>query len=183
MNKLKEVIVVEGKSDTNHLRDLFGDVDTIETTGSSIDEQTLQKIEKAQKVRGVIVITDPDFNGLRIRKIINDRVPGVKNAFLNRKDAVPGKSQGSLGVEHADKASLEEAFDNLFTYDESNPSDITQQDLIEMGLSGQADSKQKREKVADKLKIGYGNTKQFLKELQMFQITKSQLQTVLKEIE
>ena len=38
--KIKQVIVVEGKTDTNHLKKLF-DVDTIETNGSAVSKSTL----------------------------------------------------------------------------------------------------------------------------------------------
>ena len=38
--KIKQVIVVEGKTDTNHLKKIF-DVDTIETNGSAISKSTL----------------------------------------------------------------------------------------------------------------------------------------------
>ena len=53
-------------------------------------------------LRGVIVSTDPDYNGERIRKIIMEAVPTAKHAFLNRGEATPkSKTKGrSLGVEH-----------------------------------------------------------------------------------
>ena len=40
MRKIKEVVVVEGKTDTATLKQLF-DVDTIETSGSGINEDIL----------------------------------------------------------------------------------------------------------------------------------------------
>ena len=52
--KIKEIIVVEGKNDTNVLQSFF-DCDTIETGGDQVNEGTLQRIEEAQKQRGVIV--------------------------------------------------------------------------------------------------------------------------------
>ncbi len=62
--KIKEVIVVEGKDDTTAIRRAV-DADTIETNGSAINEETIEKIKLAQKTRGVIVLTDPDFPGKR----------------------------------------------------------------------------------------------------------------------
>lgn len=41
MKRIQEVIVVEGKTDTATLQQLF-DVDTIETSGSGINEAILQ---------------------------------------------------------------------------------------------------------------------------------------------
>ena len=62
MKKIKEIIVVEGKSDTALLKELF-EVDTIETHGLALDKKTLELIKEANKTRGVIVLTDPDFPG------------------------------------------------------------------------------------------------------------------------
>ena len=67
--KIPEVIVVEGKDDTANLR-RFYEVDTYETRGSAIDQDDLERIATLQELRGVIVFTDPDYNGERIRKII-----------------------------------------------------------------------------------------------------------------
>ena len=97
--KIREVIVVEGKDDTKRIN-MAVNADTLETRGSAISDETLEQIEELQEKRGVIVFTDPDFSGEKIRKIIQEAVPGVKHAFLNRRDAVPDH-KGSLGVEHA----------------------------------------------------------------------------------
>lgn len=78
--KIEEIIVVEGKDDTRRLQEVF-DVDTIETIGSAIDDTILDQIEHAQETRGVIVFTDPDFSGEKIRKIIMEVVPDAKHAF------------------------------------------------------------------------------------------------------
>ncbi len=68
---IQEVIVVEGRDDTKRLREVFPDVDTIETRGSAINDEIVEKIALAQEKRGVIVFTDPDFHGEKIRKIIS----------------------------------------------------------------------------------------------------------------
>lgn len=85
MSKFKQIIVVEGRDDTKRLHEAFGDVDTIETRGSAISEKTLALIKKAQATRGVIVLTDPDFPGEKIRKTISAAVPGVTHAFYRAK--------------------------------------------------------------------------------------------------
>ena len=66
MKKIKEIVVVEGKTDTALLKELF-EVDTIETHGLALDQQTLELIQEASKSRGIIVLTDPDFPGKKIR--------------------------------------------------------------------------------------------------------------------
>ena len=56
-------------------------MDTYETRGSAIDQDDLERIATLQELRGVIVFTDPDYNGERIRKIIMQEVPQAKHAF------------------------------------------------------------------------------------------------------
>ena len=103
--KIREVIVVEGKNDTNVLRQYF-DCETIETHGTSLDAQTLELIRLTQARRGVIIFTDPDHPGEYIRRRINEAVPGCKNAFIEKDKA---KTPKKVGVEHASRTDLEEA--------------------------------------------------------------------------
>lgn len=84
---IQEVLVVEGKDDTANLR-RFYNVDTYETRGSAITEEDLERINRLNDLRGVIVLTDPDYNGERIRKLIMAAVPTARHAFLNRNEAV-----------------------------------------------------------------------------------------------
>ena len=48
---------------------------------SAINEDDLERINKLNDLRGVIVFTDPDYNGERIRKIIMEAIPTAKHAF------------------------------------------------------------------------------------------------------
>ena len=59
----------------------------LETNGSAINEQTLEVIRNAQQSRGVIVLTDPDFPGDKIRSTITEHVKGVKHAYIDREKA------------------------------------------------------------------------------------------------
>ena len=111
--KIKEVIVVEGKDDTKRIQ-MAVNADTLETRGSAISDETLDQIEDLYDKRGVIVFTDPDFSGEKIRKIITEAVPGVKHAFLTKHDAAPSH-KGSLGVEHASPEAIREAIAQLYT--------------------------------------------------------------------
>ena len=87
LKKIKEVIVVEGKTDTAVLKQLY-DVETIETNGSALNDMTIELIKTAAKTRGVIVLTDPDYPGMQIRNKIVNEIPLVKHAFIDKKDAM-----------------------------------------------------------------------------------------------
>lgn len=181
--KIQEVLVVEGKSDTANLR-RFYDVDTYETRGSAITDEDLERIGKLNELRGVIVFTDPDYNGERIRKIIMEAVPTAKHAFLNRGEAVPkSKTKGrSLGVEHASFEDLQKALSGVLGhYDDVNHFDITKSDLMRLGLLMGADSRKRREYLGEKLRIGYTNGKQLLKRLELFGVTLAEVERAITD--
>ena len=91
--KIKEMIVVEGKHDTSTLK-MYFDCDTIETGGDQLSEATLERIVQAQEKRGVIVFTDPDTPGEHIRRQIKERVPDAKHAFIEKTKARTRKKVG-----------------------------------------------------------------------------------------
>lgn len=176
--KIYEVVVVEGKDDTVNLK-RFYDVDTYETRGSAISEEDLARIDRLNDLRGVIVFTDPDYNGERIRKLIMQAVPTAKHAFLNRGEAVPkSKTKGrSLGVEHASYEDLEKALSSVMGYyDDEETFDITASDLMRLGLTMGIDSRQRREYLGEELRIGYTNGKQLLKRLRLFGVTLAEVE-------
>lgn len=184
--KFEEVVVVEGRDDTKRLKLFFPEIETIETNGSEISEETLLKIKKVAESRPVIILTDPDFNGERIRRKVAEVVPKAKQAFLKRADAVPSKSHGSLGVEHASRETLEHALNNLHerVLGEVNETEqISHEFLLERGLIVGLDARKKRDFVGQQLEIGYANAKQFERRLVTFGITKTQLAEVLKKWE
>ena len=82
MRKFKEVIVVEGYHDLSKLRQIYDNVDIVITNGSEISQTTLEELKILNKTRGLILFLDPDYQGERIRRIINDYVGETKHAFL-----------------------------------------------------------------------------------------------------
>jgi len=67
--KIKEIIVVEGRDDTNRVKEAI-DCDTFETNGSALTKKKIERLIFLEKTRGLIVLTDPDYAGKRIRNII-----------------------------------------------------------------------------------------------------------------
>jgi len=168
--KIKEIIVVEGKDDTAAIKKAV-EADTIETSGSAINKETLELIKHAKQTRGVIIFTDPDYPGQRIRSIVSDYVPGCKHAFITKEEAVRNGKKG-LGIEHASREVIQKALQDVKEVYEERVIDITKDDLIDAGLIGHPKASERREKLGKLLKIGYTNGKQLEKRLQMFQITK-----------
>ncbi|RIW29878.1 ribonuclease M5 [Bacillus salacetis] len=178
--KIKEIIVVEGRDDTTAIRRAV-DADTIETNGSAVSKETLLKIKHAQEKRGVIIFTDPDYPGERIRKIVSDNVPGCKHAFIAKRDALPKNGRG-IGVEHASPAVIQEALKEAHIMNETLHEEISVDDLIDAGLIGGPRAKARRERLGEMLRIGYTNGKQLHKRLKMFEITQKEFAEAINMI-
>lgn len=181
--KIKEIIVVEGKDDTTAIKRAVN-ADTIETNGSAISKETLKRIAHAQEKRGVIVFTDPDYPGRRIRAIIEENVPGVKHAFLS-KEKTRAKNGKGLGIEHASDEDIRSALENVYSLstEDASHEEITFQELYAARLIGHNKSKDRRKRLGDILNIGMTNGKTLYKRLVMFQITNEQFQEAIRQLD
>lgn len=168
MKKIKEIVVVEGKTDTQVLKQLF-DVETIETHGLGLDDKTLEYIKEVNETRGVIVLTDPDYPGTKIRNMIKEVVPNCKHAFVNRKDAIGEKK---LGIAEARKEAIIQALENVVSFKENSES-ISWEEFIDLDIIGHKD---KRMKIYETFHLGYGNVKTLFKRLNMVGITKKDIE-------
>ena len=177
--KIKEIIVVEGKNDTNVLQSYL-ECDTIETHGTSLGEEVFRQIEQAKKSRGVIIFTDPDHPGEKIRNAINQRIPGCKNAFI---DVHKAKTPKKVGVEHANKKDIVEALKHLMTYDQELKDTLSFEEYIDLGFQGRVDSGARREKLARVLFLGKPNAKTLYKRLNMLQLDKDAVEKLMEECE
>ena len=168
MKRINEIVVVEGKTDSQLLKELY-DVDTIETHGLAIDQKTLDLIKEASKTRGVIVLTDPDYPGLKIRNQVEQYVKNCKHAFVDKKDAI-GKKK--LGIAEANKEAVKKAIENVVTFSNQEES-ISWKEFLELDIIG---DKKKR----DLFHLGYGNAKTLFKRLNMVGISKEIIEKELK---
>lgn len=175
--KIKEIVVVEGKNDASKLYSFFG-CDTIITHGTHLSAKTLKTIALANEKRGVIIFTDPDAPGEKIRNTINQAIPNCKNAFIEKKKARTSKK---VGVEHASKQDLEESLSHLLTYREEIQPTLSWDEFIDLGLTGQNNSADLREKLGMRLFIGKANAKTLFKRLNMLQINKEILEKMIEE--
>ncbi|CAM3228960.1 ribonuclease M5 [Sporolactobacillus spathodeae] len=177
---VKEIIVVEGKSDTEAIRRALP-AETIETNGSRVSRRTIEMIRHAQAKRGVIIFTDPDYPGERIRKIVSREVPGCKHAFITRHEGKGGDHE-SLGIEHASPEAILSALSKVYSEIADPEERISIQMLRDFGLLGGADARWRRERIGEVLKIGYTNGKQLYKRLRMFQVSADDLERAMADI-
>lgn len=173
--KIKETIVVEGYHDKQAILKVV-QANVIITNGAQIKAKTIELIKATQQSSGVIVFTDPDNPGKRLRALLDDKIPGLKHAVLPQHLA---RDKNKVGVEHASSEHILLALENLYTLDEQD-SNLTLNDLIELGLSGKPESQGRRNQVANSLHIQEGNAKHFLKQCQFKHLNKEDIEETIK---
>lgn len=153
-----KAIVVEGKYDLIKLSALIDGV-LIPTGGFGIfkDKEKQQLLRLLAQKQGLIILTDSDNAGFRIRRFIHNICGGqnVADAYIpdiygkEKRKLTPSK-EGKLGVEGIPLPILEEALTRagaLCTTAKEPSQPITKQDFFDWGLSGGADAKAKRAKL------------------------------------
>lgn len=169
---VKEVIVVEGRDDADAIKKAL-DAEIIITGGFGFPKDLMHRIKLAAERRGVIIFTDPDFAGEKIRNIISQKVKKCKHAFLPREKAT---KNDNIGIENAKPKDIIDALKKARMESTECRNEFTNRDLTMFGLIGVRDSAGKRDKLGKILGIGYCNSKQFLKRLNNYGITREEFQ-------
>lgn len=175
---IKEVIVVEGRDDIAAVKRAV-DAELIATSGFGITAKTIERIRNAAERCGVIILTDPDNAGERIRKTVSSRVPGCKHAFVPRELAM---KDGDIGVENASPESIRDALSKVKTEVKENRNEFNIRDLVTNGLTGIPEASSRRDRVGSVLGIGYGNSKQFLNRLNKYGVTREEFLKAVESI-
>ncbi len=158
MIKINEAIIVEGKYDKIKLCSIV-DAVIIVTGGFGIfkDEEKLGLIRYYAEKTGIIILTDSDSAGRRIRGYIKGAIKSgsVKNVYIpdifgkEKRKTEPSK-EGKLGVEGVPEEVIITALRNAGVFCEETDEQkepITNQDLYALGFSGKKDSASKRAKL------------------------------------
>ncbi len=157
MIRIREAIVVEGRYDKNTLSQLV-DAPIFETSGFGVmnNRELLAFLREVARRRGLIILTDSDGAGFVIRNYLKGALPKeqVLHAYIpdifgkERRKRQAGK-EGKLGVEGMTPEILLAALRDAGAYIEGETAQaagepITKLDLFELGLSGTADSSERR---------------------------------------
>ncbi len=161
MIKISQAIIVEGKYDKIRLSSLV-DAVIIVTNGFGIfkDKEKLGLIRYYSRTTGIVILTDSDSAGRRIRGYIKGAVSDgdVRNVYIpdifgKEKRKTHPSAEGKLGVEGLDTKTLTEAFAKagITSSTDVKAHDITRLTMYELGLSGGAESSLLRKKLQKKL--------------------------------
>lgn len=174
--KIKEVIVVEGKDDETRIKSCL-EAKIIITHGYGISEKTLEKIQTAYERVGIIIFTDPDTVGKRIRRGLSQRFPKAKHAYIQQEE---GRSHGEIGVEHASCEAILRALSKVHTPDERQE-EYGMKDLLHYGLVGPG-SKRLRQILGKTLEMDTSTAKVTLSNLNHYGIAREKVEEILREL-
>ena len=158
MYTIKEAIIVEGTYDQIKLSG-FLDAVIIKTNGFTIfkDKEKLETIKTLAKKTGIVILTDSDSAGFKIRNFVKQSISDgiVKHAYIpdvigkEKRKTEPSK-EGLLGVEGIKNETILNALKvagcciDGETKNLENTRIVNKSDLYILGLSGGEDSTKKR---------------------------------------
>lgn len=175
---IKEIIIVEGRDDITAVKAAV-DAEVIAVHGFSV-KKNLDKITAAYERNGIVILTDPDFAGVKIREVISRRFPKAKHAYINR---IEGTKDGDIGVENANPEAIIKALEKARCEVSEAVTIFTPEILFKYKLTGYSNSKALREELGKKLGIGYSNGKQLLSKLNRFNISMEEFLKAAEELE
>lgn len=162
MLKLTRALLVEGKYDAARLHNLV-DGTVLTTDGFRVfkDAALQNLLKKVAAAQGLIILTDSDAAGFKIRHFVTGLV-GAQNVLQAYVPAVPGKEsrkaqpgkEGLLGVEGVDDALILQGLQTALSGAADTAAadrSITYTDLYEWGISGTANSADNRRKLLHRL--------------------------------
>lgn len=165
MIKIKEAVIVEGKYDKIKLSAIIDTV-IIETDGFAVfkDKEKQKLIRFLAEKRGIVIMTDSDSAGFKIRNFINGitKSENIKNVYIpdiygKEKRKTEVSKEGKLGVEgmtpQVIMSSLEKAGVLCFSNDKKQGREITHTDFFEDGISGGENSSAIRKALAKQLEL------------------------------
>ena len=163
MIKINEAVIVEGKYDKIKLSGILDTV-IIETDGFAIfkDKEKQQLIRFLSEKRGIIIMTDSDSAGFKIRSFINGitKSENIKNVYIpdvygKEKRKTEMSKEGKLGVEGISTELIMSALQKAGVFCSENEKQegrkITRTDFFEDGISGRDNSSEIRKNLAKSL--------------------------------
>jgi ribonuclease M5 len=192
MIRIEEAIIVEGKYDKIKLASIV-DAVIIITNGFGIfkDDEKLELIRYYAKKTGIIILTDSDSAGRKIRgyirsavkegRIVNVWVPDI---FGKERRKVKPSAEGKLGVEGIKPEIIMEAFRKagITSSQRTSKPDITKLTLYELGLSGGDGSRQLRQALQKHLGLPSLMSAQSLLEVLNTMMTAEELSSLMETI-
>jgi ribonuclease M5 len=162
--KVTQVVLVEGKYDKIKLENII-DATILTTNGFQIfkDPQKRELIRTLAQKNGLVLLTDSDVAGFKIRNYIKSIAPDavithlyIPRVYGKEKRKNNPSKEGTLGVEGIDTECLRKLFQTQLltpSKPDSVSRTITKQDFYRDGLTGGAESSKKRKLLLERLNL------------------------------
>lgn len=194
MVHIEQAVIVEGKYDKIKLSSVI-DAVIITTNGFSVikDKEKLEIIRFFARNKGIIILTDSDSAGFKIRNFLKGAISDGKitNVYIpdifgkEKRKSAPSK-EGKLGVEGIDTQILLDAFRKagvISTEADKNKEPVTKLDLFEVGLSGGNNSAEKRSELLKYLGMPELMTTNAMLEIINTMMSKKEFMEVIERLE
>jgi ribonuclease M5 len=175
--KINSILVVEGVTDVAFMES-FIEAEFVITNGSDVPRETIEYLQTLSLVRDIIVLTDPDSPGKRIRDILDKAIPNLKHAYIDKRQSV---RNGKVGVAQSTKEEILKSLSSLVTNKSIPEGHLTIEDLFTLHLTGFSGSAKGRELLGRVLHIGNGSSKTMLKRLNSINVDLHTIETILKK--
>lgn len=165
MLKISEAVIVEGKYDKIKLSAVLDTV-IIETDGFAVfkDKEKQRLIRFLSEKRGIIIMTDSDSAGFKIRSFIKGitKSENIKNVYIpdiygKEKRKTEFSKEGKLGVEgmktEVIMSALAKAGVICTENSKTETHEITRTDFFDDGISGRENSSEIRKALARELEL------------------------------
>ena len=179
------VIVVEGEHDRQAVLRAV-QADCVVTGGHALTTELLGRLRLLSERRGLIILTDPDHTGERIRRVLAKHFPMAQHAYVPRLEAT---ARQDIGIENASVASIQAALASVQTpglaENTSQPafSPLSWSSYLRLGLTGNPNSAAKRDRLGALLGIGHGSARTFWNKLNSYRVPWTQICAALATIE
>ena len=167
---LNGILVVEGKEDASYLSNYI-DSEIVTVQGFDIPEETIEYL----KNKKVIIFTDPDEAGKKIREKLNRSICDAFNVEIDIKKCTRGSKNG---VAECEIGEIMEKLAPFFVEKVRKTPIFTTSHLYNLGV---IDNKDLRTYVCQTLSLGRCNNKQLLKRLNLCNIQLEELEKVVEK--
>lgn len=174
-----QIFVVEGKNDVNRLKSVFKDINVISVNGSAVDGEIVKYLNSIKDKFEIVVCTDPDFPGLKIRNELEEKIGNVSHVFLERHKSF-SNNRKKIGLEHLSKDDIIEAFSKIYRVSNLLENNITMSFLVDNKIIGSDNSSNLRKKLEESLNLGHTNGKTLLKRLNQINIKEEEILEAIK---
>lgn len=167
MNFYDGIIVVEGRGDEAFLSSFIDSIYVV-TNGYELNKKDLEFLKSIEEKNKIIILTDSDDAGFKIRQKIEDEIPGCVNVVADINEC---NKNGKHGIAESNKNHILSLLKNRLTSVNQKKIYVTSSELYGLGLN----NKEKRNELCTKLKLGNCNFKTMVKRLNYKQIDLKQI--------